>query len=163
MAYYEAYFNKQLIPPPPTTDPRELSPLIGANYTAYGSNPKPEARPKHKKKKAASCLSEAFISLRGAILNGVAPAHDGTAFTQNERQKRAINDFVNSNPDPWHEYGRLDSDTEDDDRYNDGDSPHHPYSKKRPFMSKFKAWADRIATKYEDALAPQGAAYICGG
>jgi hypothetical protein len=162
MAYHEAYITRRWTLPP-SIGPRELSPLVDTNHhAAYGSSPNLVTRPTDDKRKATSCLSRAFTNLRGAILQRVAPAHGGTAFAQDERQKRAIEDLMQSNPDPWHEYGRLDSDVEDDCRYKDDDSLLYLYKKKMTRMSKFKAWLSRISTKYEDAMAPQGAAYIYG-
>ncbi|KAI0418762.1 hypothetical protein F5X98DRAFT_373575 [Xylaria grammica] len=60
--------------------------------------------------------------LRKAFVNYVSPAHEGTGYVGKELQKITIADTLHNDPGPWHEYGRLDSDTEDNG-YNNSQPP----------------------------------------
>lgn len=99
------------------------------------------------------CLSKAYTRLRGFIANYMSPAHIGTEFVQNELQKHAVAEMMEADPNPWHEYGRLESDVEDDCHYTDIDDQHRGKKSRR---ATFKGWLDRIAAK-DDA---EGLAYV---
>ncbi|KAI1426344.1 hypothetical protein F5Y12DRAFT_742942 [Xylaria sp. FL1777] len=102
---------------------REQSRLVSAENTTYSSQHKLDTEPTHatrprsKRKRVKSFLSKALKNMRGAFLNYVSPAHEGTSFLENERRRRVVNNLRYNELGPWHEYGRLDSDTEDD-KYN---------------------------------------------
>ncbi|KAI0804971.1 hypothetical protein GGR55DRAFT_309403 [Xylaria sp. FL0064] len=147
--HHNAQHNKEPALIPASND-RELSHLTGTEDTTYDSQYKRGARPHSKRKRVASFLSAAFKSLRGAILNYVAPARDGTTFFVKEDQKDTLANLMYNEPGPWHVYGRLDSDNEDD-RY----IRHCPKKKTRGERSK--ARRDQLTTTHEDSPASRGA------
>ncbi|GAW13109.1 hypothetical protein ANO14919_024870 [Xylariales sp. No.14919] len=119
--------RKTHLSPPTASKAREpLHPNREDNATC-GLQRKPKSRPPQapkcrKRKKAALFFYKAFKGLRKAFVNYVSPAHEGTGYVGKELQKITIADTLHNDPGPWHEYGRLDSDTEDDG-YNNSQPP----------------------------------------
>ncbi|KAI0539360.1 hypothetical protein GGR58DRAFT_500213 [Xylaria digitata] len=115
-------YSERELRPKNAANAQELSHPTVTDDATYSPQNKPETRPpqaakRGKRKRTTSFLSKAFKGLREAFLNYVAPAYGGTAFIRKERQKSTIAEILHNDPGPWHEYGRLDSDTEDD-KYN---------------------------------------------
>ncbi|KAI2642172.1 hypothetical protein GGS21DRAFT_546419 [Xylaria nigripes] len=93
-------------------------------------------------------LRKAFSNLGHAIKKRVAPAHDGTDFMEIERQKHAIADLVENNPNPWHEYERLDSETE-------GEALKAKKQGKKSHRGNVKKFFARVLTTYGEYVTPQ--------
>ncbi|KAI0972868.1 hypothetical protein F4678DRAFT_427186 [Xylaria arbuscula] len=131
---------------------REISHLTNTEDTPYGSRCEQNTRPtlparrRRKRKRVASFLSGALKSVRGALMNLWSPAHDGTTFLRKEEERGTIDYVLSNDPGPWHEYGRLDSDGEDD-----RDNAHCP--KKKSWGRMFRACSDRSAAKHEGSPA----------
>ncbi|KAI1298683.1 hypothetical protein F5Y03DRAFT_367490 [Xylaria venustula] len=131
---------------------REISHLSNTEDTTYGVRYEQHTRPiysakrRRKRQRVASLLSGALKSVRGALLNLWSPAHDGTKFLRREEERSTTNDILSNDPGPWHEYGRLDSDGEDD-----RSNSHCP--KKKIRGSRFRMCRDRFAAKHEGSLA----------
>ncbi|KAI1364265.1 hypothetical protein F5Y08DRAFT_339899 [Xylaria arbuscula] len=100
--------------------------------TSTDSRCKQETRPTHKeerrskRRRVTAFLARALHNLREAFVNYVSPARDGTGFLRNELQAREIADILYDDPGPWHEYGVLDSDVEDDRYYKSNDPKKRP-------------------------------------
>ncbi|KAJ2981859.1 hypothetical protein NUW58_g6584 [Xylaria curta] len=140
-----------------TTDTQDLSyTLDDTNTSIYESHYRPQKRSKRKvqqcskRKGAASRFSKALTGLWGAFLDYVSPAHNGTSFVEDKQWKRAATNMMCSDPGPWHEYARLDSDTEDE-------NPNPRCLKRKTEGAKSKRWIKRLANAIEDSLASQGA------
>lgn len=122
---------------------RESSHSTSTDTTTYRYRREEETRPTYvvkrlnRRKKVAEFFSRAIHNLREAFVNYVSPARDGTPFLRNELQTREIADVLYNDPGPWHEYGMLNSDVEDDRYY----KPHDP-TKKRP-RKWFQTRSDR--------------------
>lgn len=150
---HNAQLDREFSPIPVSKD-RELSHLTNTENATHASQCRQEARPTHaakrcsKRKRVALFLSKAFKSLRGALLNYVSPDRDGTTFLKNEQESKVIADILRNDPGPWHEYGRLDSDTEDD-KYN----AYYTTPRRRPGVGRFKACSDRFTTAHESSSA----------
>ncbi|KAI0517240.1 hypothetical protein F5B22DRAFT_645874 [Xylaria bambusicola] len=127
---------------------RKLPQSTDTGATAYDSRLKQEtrpmytAKPRSKRKTMVVFLSRAIKNLRGAFLNYLSPAREGTTFLENEQQRREIADILYDEPGPWHEYGKLDSDIEDD-KHNSH------FSKKKSLRKWFKTRSERINTEHE--------------
>ncbi|KAI1825420.1 hypothetical protein F4861DRAFT_538104 [Xylaria intraflava] len=133
--------------PPHPTDVDRLS--YSSRHKSPEMQPKESIKRRYGTKKASIRLSKALSGLGEGLLDCIAPAHDGSAFVENERQKCAIAEMIANDPGPWHEYERLDSDAEVDD--------HNLFCpQKKTRLTKFKEWITRITTLYGESIAPQG-------
>ncbi|KAI0425623.1 hypothetical protein F5Y09DRAFT_352135 [Xylaria sp. FL1042] len=139
--WYNAQHNREpgLIP---ASNDRELSHVTSTEANTYDSQYKQDTAPRSKRKRVALFLSKAFKTMRGAILNFVAPARDGTGFFQSEEQKDVFSHAMYNEAGPWHMYERLDSDNEDD-----------RYSRRRP--KKAREGRGRLTAAHEDSSTSQ--------
>ncbi|KAI1433218.1 hypothetical protein GGR50DRAFT_518587 [Xylaria sp. CBS 124048] len=107
----------------------------------------------HEVKKSSRRFSKALGNLREKLISCVVPARDGSAFIENERRKSAIADMVGHDPNPWHEYTRLDSDCDADDQ-----NLQRPQKTSR--RARVKKWISQFVTLYGESLSPGGIAAI---
>ncbi|KAK5636588.1 hypothetical protein RRF57_012300 [Xylaria bambusicola] len=150
-SYHKALLDGEYFP---VVAPKNRKPSHSTDTgaTAYGPRYKQEtsstytAKPRSRRKRMVGFLSRAIKNLRGAFLNYLSPAREGTTFLENEQQRRAIADILYDDPGPWHEYGKLDSDIEDD-KYNSR------CPKKTGPGKWFKTRSERLNTEQEAPCA----------